>query len=130
VRLDDTVELLEVLNDIVDIDVGRRDSTRMRRVTAELVRAREDEQADADGDYRVDPVSRGQRDDAGADEHAHRSDGVGDDLEVGTAQVEALLRAGLEQPEADQVDQEATTATTIIGAAATSWSLPNRWIAS
>ena len=34
-------------------------------------------------------------DDGGADQHADRADGVGDHLEVGAAQVEALLGAGL-----------------------------------
>ena len=66
----------------------------------------------------------------GADEHADRADGVGDHLEVGAAQVEALLGAGLQQPEADRLMSRPRMATTIIGVVETSGVSWRRWMAS
>ncbi len=55
---------------------------------------------------RVDPVPSGQPDHRRACDDADRPHHVGEDLEVGAAEVQRLLGAGPQQQEGDDVDGE------------------------
>ncbi len=66
----------------------------------------EDEHTDRDPDDRVHPRPPCELEGDRGDDHPDRSDGVGEDLQVGTFEVEALLRAGAEQCEGHEVGGE------------------------
>ncbi|MNY22814.1 hypothetical protein D3C86_1564540 [compost metagenome] len=68
--------------------------------------ARENHEADAHGEQRIDPLPAGEPDDRRTCYHRHRSEHVRPDLEIGPPDVEALFLVAGQKPHRNQVDHE------------------------